>query len=221
MVLRILPGPGGLLLMSLAVATGLFFLPRPMRAKASPKPSYDLIFGVHTYKPNFKPTVTISPYIRGGTLYITAEQHLPPEAPPSSCVTLYRYNSKTGIAEPLLSPDAQEVQSIQGTQTFAFGPTQHLKLYTHETSPDGFSLAEPGWVKVNPVSSVFGNIAMFLVAGSFGPLKKRENSPRLASASGSMPIKSAHPIFKDEADSAFFLAWIVPDSGKAGQDQTH
>jgi hypothetical protein len=205
--------PVFLLLLAVITAMGyLFLLPQSEQGSAAPKPQYDLIFGVYTFDPNRQARVWMGPYIIDGTLYLEAEKLPAEQGTNSTWITLYRYHSQTGIAEPLPSPTFDEWQNIDGKQTFVLPALHEVKLNTNKQSPDGYSLVEPKWVKVDPISNVLGNIALFLFSGGFETITKRESTPRLAKGELSVPIKSKRPIFNNEADNAFFLGWVIPAS---------
>jgi len=208
----ILRSPSGLfvLLAVLAVALYVFLRPSPGLAGPAHGPQYDLIFGVNTFDPNFQTAVTLSPFIFDDTLYLEADRLPAHEGTVSTWVTLYRYDCKTGTAEPLPMPSASEVQHIEGKQRFVLSATKGLPLYTEDTSPDGYSLAEPEWVPVNPINNVLGNIVLFLFSGGFETIKEREEVPRLAKGDESVAMQSKRPLFHNDGDNAFLLGWVVP-----------
>jgi|GEM_PF-6895393 len=212
-MLSILRSPLGLfvLLAVLAVALYVLFFPRAGVAGGAPGPKYDLIFGVHTFDPDRPTMVLVGPYVYEGILYIEVEKLPAGQGPSSMGITLYRYHWQTGIAEPLPMPTQDELQHVEGKQRFVLSATKGLPLYAEETSPDGFSLADANWVPVDPISNVLGNIALFLYSGGFEQITKKERFPRLAKNDVSLPIQSKRPIFNNEADMAFLLAWVVPD----------
>jgi hypothetical protein len=201
-----------LLLAIVALVVYLFFRPKSNHGAMVDGPKYDLIFGVNTFDPNHKTAVTLAPYVIDGTLYLQVKRLPANEGTSSTWVTFYRYNSKTGIAEQLPSPSISEMQATEGKQDFVFSATKHIRLNTDAQSPDGYSLAEPDWVEVGPISNAFGNIALFLLSGKFGTITERESSPRLAKDSVSIAINSDRPILNNDADTAFLLGWIAPDS---------
>jgi hypothetical protein len=221
-MLSILRSPPGLfcLLATLTVVLYVLFFPRAGMAGDAPGPRYDLIFGVHTFDPNRPTTIWVSPYVYEGVLYVEAEKVPADQGPTSMGIALYRYHCQTGIAEPLPMPGPDELQHLEGKQRFVLSATKGLPLYAEGTSPDGYSLAEPKWIPVDPISNVVGNIALFLYSGGFERITKKERFPRLAKNDVSLPIHSKRPILNNEADMAFPLAWIVPASpGKASPKQ--
>ena len=68
------------------------------------------------------------------------------------------------------------MQDIKGKQKFVFSPPKPIKLDSNDRSPDSYSLAEPNWVKVDPIRNVIGNIALFLVYGGFETITEREKT---------------------------------------------
>ena len=185
-------------------------LRRPAPTRIATGPAYDLLFGVHTFNPDVQTNVVISPYVFQDTLYLQIEKLPAHQGTVSTGVTLYCYHSKTGIAESLLLPSSSDLQQVEGPQQLVFAATRHLTLDTNDTSPDGYSLAEPNWVNVDPFSNVVGNIALFALSGKFEQLKKREQAPRLVRGTQSIVKKSERPILRSEGDDAFLLGWIVP-----------
>lgn len=210
--------PGRLLLLA-ALAVAVYFLfSAPTMPDTAPGPAYDLIFGVHTFNTSRKATVNLSPYVIDGTLYLQAEKVAPGQDPDALGLTLYRYDHRTGCAEPLLLPGEDELRPLADTATFRLGATQHLTLTPTDTSPDGYSLAEPDWVKVSPFNNLLGNLVLLLLTGKTQPITERESAPRLANQAGSRAIKAKSSLFAGEADTAFLLGWIVP-AGPNTSDQ--
>jgi hypothetical protein len=198
-----------LLVAVLAVALCVLFFPRGGVAGTAKGPKYDLIFGVHTFDPDRPTMLSVSPYVYEGVLYVEVEKQPADQGPSSVGVTLYRYHWQTGIAEPLPLPSADELQHLEGKQRFVLSATKGLSLYAEETSPDGYSLAAPKWVPVDPISNVLGNMALFLYSGGFERITKIERFPRLAKNGESLPIHAKKSIINNEADMAFPLAWVV------------
>jgi hypothetical protein len=156
----------------------------------------------------------MSPYVFDDTLHLEANR-LPAHegtGTVSTWVTLYRYDCKTGTAQPLLMPSARQVQHLTGKQQLVFSAIKALPLHTQDTSPDGYSLAGPEWVPVDPVRNMLGHIVLFLFYGGFETIKEREAVPRLAKSDGSVPMQSKQPLFHNEDDNAFLLGWVVPGS---------
>jgi hypothetical protein len=207
-------GPQGLLgvlLLVLGVTAYLFFMPKSVNA-AAPGPQYDFIFGVHVFTPGQQSALSLSPYVIDGTAYVDAERL--PTASQGTSIQLYRYYHQTGSAEPIAMLSESELAGLQARKQFVLAATRHLTLDQSEKSPDGYALAEPNWVPVNPISNVLGNIALFLLSGGFETITKREDAPRLAKDSSSVAIKSKRPLFNNEADTAFLLGWIVSDTSR-------
>jgi hypothetical protein len=201
-----------LLLAVIALAVGISLLLRQSAfTKTATGPAYDLLFGVHTFDPDVQTNVVISPYVFQDTLYLQLEKLPPQQGTVSTGVALYRYRSKTGSAELLSLPGPSELPQLKGPQQVVFAATKYLTLDTNDTSPDGYSLAEPNWVDVDPISNALGNIALFALSGKFEQLKKREQAPRLVKGVQSMALKSERPILRNEGDNAFLLGWIVPE----------
>jgi hypothetical protein len=213
-IVSIFRSPLGLLLVLAVLALAAYLLSRPKPGVDGPAhgPRYDLIFAVNTFDPSQPTAVSLSPYVIDGTLYLQAEKLPANQGTISSWVSFYRYNSKTGIAEQLPSPGISEMQNIEGKQDYVFSAIRHLKLDTDAQSPDGFSLAPPAWVPVGPVGNVLGNIFLFLSSGKFETITERENTPRLVRDAVSVAMKADRSLLNNEADDAFLLGWIVPDS---------
>ena len=205
-------GGGVLLLAAFTVAVGVsFMLRQPTLTDVATGPTYDLLFGVHTFDPDVQTNVVISPYVFQDSLYLQIEKLPPQQGPVSTGVAMYRYHSKTGSAELLSLLGPSELPQLAGPQQVVFAATKYLTLDTNDTSPDGYSLAEPNWVDVDPISNALGNIALFALSGKFEQLKKREQAPRLVKGAQSMALKSERPILRNEGDNAFLLGWIVPE----------
>lgn len=202
----------GLLSTALVCASYFLFMPPHPLSGAVLGPAYDLIFGVNTFDPNRQTNVVLGPYILDGTLYLEASKLPTREGTVSTAVLLYRYESKTDSAQPLPMPGPSELLHLQGKQHFVFSPTKQLTLDTNETSPDGYRLAEPEWVKVGPLRNALGNIALFALSGHFSAIKECEQTPRLVTHAGSMAMRAEQPLFGNEGDNAFFLGWVMPDS---------
>jgi hypothetical protein len=199
-----------LLAAALAVAVYALLLSAPVTPDSAPGPAYDLIFGVNTSGPGRSATVALAPYVVDGTLYVQAERLPADEASGSTGVTLYRYYHQTGQAEPLPLLDESELEHLAGKKVFVVSATRQFTLSSADTSPDGYSLAEPNWVKADPIRNVLGNVVLLLLSGKVATITKRESAPRLANQAGSLAIRSKSPVFADEAETAFLLGWIVP-----------
>jgi len=195
----------------------VFLSKKAAKAGQARGPAYDLIFAVSTFDPNLNSTVSISPYIIDGTLYIACEKLPPGEGTTSSWVSFYRYNSRKRLVEQLPSPTPAELAGIQHKESYALAATKGLELNTDDKSPDGYALAEPNWVKVNPISNVLGNILLFFMTGGFEDIKEREGAPRLAKGAVSLLMPHKRAVLKNEADNAFMLGWIIPEH-KAAQN---
>ena len=210
---------GILLLAAAAVAVYVLFLSGSAAADTAPGPAYDLIFGVHTFDTSRKATANFFPYVIDGTLYVQAEKVAAGEDPGGVGLVLYRYDHRSGRAEPLPLPGETELRPLADTATFQLSATQHLTLSPSETSPDGYSLAEPDWVKVGPLSNLLGNLVLLLYSGKTEAITERETAPRLATHAGSRAIKAKSPLFANEAETAFLLGWVVPASPPAPGQQ--
>jgi hypothetical protein len=198
----------------LALGAAVYFLRRRPAFPAATGPAYDLVFGVNIFDPNLQTNLVLSPYVFQDTLYLEVEQVA---SPVSTRCDLYRYHSQTGLTEALPLPSATEWHAQAEPPQFVLQATKGLRLDTNDTSPDGYSLAEPKWVEVNPVSNFFGNIVLFTLSGKFEHLKEREENPRLTQDTVSVPLRANRPIFGNEGDNAFVLGWIVP----AGPSNVH
>ena len=200
-----------LLLAAVAVAVYAFYASDSVTDDPARGPAYDLVFGVYTYDPDLQSRVTLSPYLIDGTLHLQAEKLPADQGTVSTWIALYRYNHTTGVAEPLPSPTASELQHIEGKQELLVSATKHLNLDQKETSPDGFSLADPAWVPVNFIHNALGNILLLCLSGHTQTITERESTPRLAKGEESIRIRSAAPLLDNEADNAFLLGWVVPE----------
>jgi hypothetical protein len=174
-------------------------------------PAYDLIFGVNVFDPNLKSKISVSPYVIDGTLYVQCEKVQDNEGTVSTSIALYRYNSKLGTVEKIPLPTTAELGDMSERKNVELSSTQNLKLNSSEQSPDGFVLAEPKWVKVDPISNVLGNITLFFLSGGFQDILERESFPRLNKGAISIPMKSDYTILKNEADNAYLLGWVTAE----------
>lgn len=173
-------------------------------------PEYDLIFGVHTYHRDLTATIEVSPYVIDGQLHLSCEKINDGDHNSGSSLELYRYHSKTRSVELLPLPSLADLNGATGRVELVYQITKHINLNTDERSPDGYVLAEPGWVKAGLVNNIWGNIALFLKTGKLEQLMERESVPRFKKGSLSIPLTAQEPILRNEAETAFLIGWITP-----------
>lgn len=200
-----------LLLAAGATAVCIPLITKQLNRSQGKGPQHDLVFGVYVYDPQLKTNLSISPYIIGDTLRLDV-RHLPPnEGMTNAWIRLYRYHCKTGYAEqlPLYGPATMPV--IRGREQFNLSEAWHFTLNQTDKSPDGYTLAEPNWVKAGLIKNLTGNIALLVISGKTETMKVREQYPRLSNGSESILIKAKEPLFANESETAFSLGWVATD----------
>lgn len=188
---------------------------------ASPavRPCFDLFFGVETFRPGLEANALVSLVALDDAIHVRYSRMPPPNGPTSLWMSLHRYRAGTGVVETIPLPSPKEVvdvvAALRGNQfmDYVVLPTEGLAFLPSPTAPDGFRLAEPRWVPVNPVAQVLGNLALLRQAGGIETITEREPHPRLERGPVSLPMRAGAASLVNGADTAFFLRWVVPEGG--------